>query len=385
MATTQAEPGTELVLEVEAIGELISRLRGRGYEVIGPTRRDGAIVYDSIETVEDLPVGWTDEQAPGKYRLKKREDGALFGYTLGPHSWKRFLHPPEVRLFQIENSSDGFRIVNSAAAQAPPKYAFFGVRACELAEISLQDRILIGDKYTDAIYADRRLEVFIVAVQCAQASANCFCTSMGAGPQVKEGFDIVLTEVSDDGRHFFVAAAGTPAGAELLTEIGAKKAPAEAVKQADKAVDGAVAMITKRLEMSGVRELLYEQVESARWDDVARRCLTCGNCTMVCPTCFCVTVDDASDFSGESAERWRRWDSCFTQSFSYIHGGSVRLSPKSRYRQWLTHKLAAWQDQFGSSGCVGCGRCITWCPAGIDITEEVATIRDGAHAAAARE
>ncbi len=385
MATTQAEPGTKLVIEVEAITELISRLRGQGYEVIGPTRRDGAIVYDSVQKVEDLPAGWTDEQAPGKYRLKNNEDGALFGYTLGAQGWKRFLHPPEVKLFRVENDSDGFRIVESASAQPPPKYAFLGVRACELAAIALQDRVLTADWYADPVYAGRRRNLFIVAVQCTRASANCFCTSMGTGPQVKTGCDILLTEIAGDGRRFLVAAAGTRAGAGVLADIGAKKAPAEAVKQADRAVEGAAAMITKRLEVSGVRELLYEQFESARWDDVARRCLTCGNCTMVCPTCFCVTVDDASDFSGQSAERWRRWDSCFTQSFSYIHGGSVRLSPKSRYRQWLTHKLAAWQDQFGSPGCVGCGRCITWCPAGIDITEEVAAIRDGAQAAAARE
>ena len=78
---------------------------------------------------------------------------------------------------------------------------------------------------------------------------------------------------------------------------------------------------------------------------------------------------------GARAERWRKWDSCFTLDFSYIHGGSVRTSAAARYRQWLSHKLATWIDQFGSSGCVGCGRCITWCPVGIDITEEVAAIR----------
>jgi Fe-S oxidoreductase len=98
---------------------------------------------------------------------------------------------------------------------------------------------------------------------------------------------------------------------------------------------------------------------------------------MVCPTCFCTTVEDVSDVTGDHAERWRRWDSCFTLGFSYIHGGSIRNSGKARYRQWMTHKLASWIDQFGTSGCVGCGRCITWCPVGIDITEEARAIRDG--------
>ena len=96
---------------------------------------------------------------------------------------------------------------------------------------------------------------------------------------------------------------------------------------------------------------------------------------MVCPTCFCTTVEDHSDLAGETAERVRSWDSCFTLDFSYVHGGSVRTETQSRYRQWMTHKLASWIDQFGTSGCVGCGRCITWCPVGIDITEEAAAIR----------
>jgi ferredoxin len=99
---------------------------------------------------------------------------------------------------------------------------------------------------------------------------------------------------------------------------------------------------------------------------------------MACPTCFCTTVDDVTDLTGSQAVRSRRWDSCFSMDFSYIHGGSVRSSGASRYRQWLTHKLASWQDQFGASGCVGCGRCITWCPVGIDLTEEVEAIRQDA-------
>jgi sulfhydrogenase subunit beta (sulfur reductase) len=131
----------------------------------------------------------------------------------------------------------------------------------------------------------------------------------------------------------------------------------------------------RRLDTDGIRDLLRETLEHPRWDEVAGRCLTCGNCTLVCPTCFCTAVEDGNDLTGERAERSRVWDSCFSIDYSYIHGGSIRQSPKGRYRQWLTHKLGTWHDQFGSSGCVGCGRCITWCPVGIDITEEVAAIR----------
>ncbi len=378
MAANPIEVGTQVVAESGALGQLIASLRKRGYEVVGPTLREGAVVYETLESSEELPAGWTDRQSPGHYRVERSGDNKYFSYVVGPTSWKKYLHPAEVRLFQIENNGNGLKILSSAASEPSPKYAFLGVRACELAAIAIEDRVLLGDKYADPIYRQRRQNLFLIAVQCTRASSSCFCTSMGTGPHVTSGYDLVLTEVADNGRAYFVMSAGSEAGVEVLRELEAREASAESIGKAQQAVDGAAAMITRRLDMTGVRELLYAQFEHPRWDDVAGRCLTCGNCTMACPTCFCVTVEDSSDFSGERAERWRRWDSCFTQSFSYIHGGSVRQSPKSRYRQWLTHKLAAWQDQFGSPGCVGCGRCITWCPAGIDITEEVAAIRGAA-------
>jgi len=158
--------------------------------------------------------------------------------------------------------------------------------------------------------------------------------------------------------------------------MDARPAPPELCRQADEAVARAASQV-RSVEREGLHELLTENFNHPRWEDVAKRCLTCGNCTMVCPTCFCTTIEDTSDLTGAHAERWRKWDSCFTQALSYIHGGSVRQSVKSRYRQWMTHKLASWTDQFGGTGCVGCGRCITWCPAGIDITEEARAIRDG--------
>ena len=163
----------------------------------------------------------------------------------------------------------------------------------------------------------------------------------------------------------------------MLAELQTVRATEQDLQEADAAVEAAARQQVRSIDTTGIKELLYENFEHPRWDNVASRCLTCANCTMVCPTCFCTSVEDVTDITGDHAERWRRWDSCFTQSFSYIHGGSVRTSAKARYRQWMTHKLASWIDQFGSSGCVGCGRCITWCPVGIDITEEVRAIREG--------
>ncbi len=377
MATVSPALGTRFVADAGALAGLISALQRRGYRVVGPTIRDGAVIYDTIESADDLPAGWTDEQKPGSYRLKRGGKRTLFGYVLGPHSWKRFLHPPETKLFRAEREGRAFRILDERAGENPIPYAFLGVRACELAAIAIQDRVLLGDRYADPIYQGRRTGAFLIAAQCTQASSSCFCASMGTGPRVTSGHDLLLTEVADGEEVFYILEAGTDRGAEVIAELTVQEASPKQIEKAEAAVRRASSMMSRRLETSGIRELLYQNFEHPRWDEVAARCLSCGNCTLACPTCFCSTVEDTSDVTGQYAERWRRWDSCFVQGFSYIHGGSVRMSVKSRYRQWLTHKLAAWMDQFGTSGCVGCGRCITWCPAGIDITEEVTALRWG--------
>jgi ferredoxin len=359
------------VLARAEIGKLIAALVGRNYEVIGPVVRDGAIVFDRVERVEDLPAGWTDEQEAGRYRLKRRDDDALFGYAVGPHSWKNFLHPPVIRLWTADRQNGTLRLAGQP--EKPKKrYAFLGARSCDLSAIAVQDRVLMGDRFRDPIYGDRRDGVFIVAVQCTQSAATCFCTSMETGPMARTGFDLALTELG----HEFLVEVGSPAGAEVLAELQSSPASDDLRQRADAAVQAAAAQQTRHVETKGIKEMLYATLEHPRWDQVAERCLTCGNCTMVCPTCFCTTVEDATDVTGEHAERWRKWDSCFTTAHSYIHGGSVRASGRSRYRQWLTHKLGTWIDQFGTSGCVGCGRCIAWCPVGIDITEEVQALRE---------
>jgi sulfhydrogenase subunit beta (sulfur reductase) len=366
--------GSELaVLERDHLQLLLDTLGKRGYRVVGPTVRDRAIVYDDLTSLADLPAGWTDEQDGGTYRLKRRNDGALFGYVLGPDSWKRFLHPPVTRLWRAKIGGNGFQIVEET--EEVPKFAFIGVRPCEIQAIAIQDKVFLNGEYRDPSYEARRQALFIVALNCGHAGGTCFCVSMNTGPKATSGFDLALTEVLEADRHYFVVEIGTELGAEILREVPHKAASEEEKATAERIVAETAGQMGRTMDTRGIKDLLYRNYESPRWDDVAKRCLTCGNCTMVCPTCFCTTVEDVTDLTGEYAERWRKWDSCFTMDFSYIHGGSVRASAMGRYRQWLTHKVATWIDQFGTSGCVGCGRCITWCPVAIDITEEVRAIR----------
>jgi sulfhydrogenase subunit beta (sulfur reductase) len=354
-----------VVFESNALNQLLDTIKRRGFRLVGPMIRDGAICYDDLSSAEDLPEGWTDEQDAAHYRLKKRDDDALFGYNVGPHSWKKYLFPPHARLSPPEMPPD-------------KPFAFIGVRSCELTAIAIQDRVFLGGHHPDQHYESRRQDALIVAVNCGEAGGTCFCVSMDAGPRATRGFDIALTELLSDNDHRFLAEAGTTRGAEILAEVRTRPADVADIGAASAATENAVASMGRAMPELDLRALLEDNYEHPRWDDVAARCLTCGNCTMVCPTCFCFSVEDVSGLSSDSAtgdpERHRSWDSCFTIDHSYLHGGSVRVSDRSRYRQWMTHKLATWIDQFGTSGCVGCGRCITWCPAGIDITEEVAAI-----------
>ena len=366
------------IIDRHSLDLLLRTLASRGYQLVGPTLRDGAIIYDAIASTADLPAGWTDEQEGGVYRLKRRQDQALFGYAVGPHSWKKFLHPATRRLWQARRDETGFHVIDEPATSASP-FAFIGVRACDLRAIQIQDRVFLEGAHIDASYEARRRDAFIVVLNCGQAGGTCFCVSMGTGPKAAAGFDLALTEVIDAERHDFVVEAGSDRGAELLRDVPLRTASMTEVERAEQIVAATATQMGRTMDATNIKELLYRNFEHPRWDDVAARCLTCGNCTMVCPTCFCTTVEDVTDLTGDHAERWQKWDSCFTMDFSYMHGGTVRSSTKSRYRQWMTHKLATWWDQFGASGCVGCGRCITWCPVAIDITEEARAIRGSDH------
>jgi len=368
-----AEGDRQVVLSRDGLEALVGALRAGGYVVCGPTVRDQAIVYDEIDGIDDLPAGWTDEQDGGHYRLKRRDDDALFGYNVGPHSWKKYLHPPRRPLWRATQGPNGLAI--EAEPEPTIRYAFIGVRACELAAIAVQDRVLVDGTYPDGHYTALRQGAFIVAVNCGEAGGTCFCVSMDTGPKARAGYDLALTEIVTDGGRGYLAEAGSDDGAAILALLPGRASRDSDHAAADAAVANAAAHMGRKMDdFKGVRDLLLANLEHPRWDDVAARCLSCGNCTMACPTCFCTTSEDDSDLAGTEAGHSQRWDSCFTLDFSYIHGGSVRASPKARYRQWMTHKLATWWDQFGTSGCVGCGRCITWCPVGIDITEEVRAI-----------
>jgi sulfhydrogenase subunit beta (sulfur reductase) len=360
------------VLPAADLQRLLDTLSAKGYRVVGPIVREGSVVWETISSVSELPIGWRDQQEPGRYRLEQTGSQEIFGVVHGPQSLKPFVFAPREPLLQIKRSKDGF--TTSPTLPQPEKVAVIGARACDLAGLVIQDRIFLNETYRDPYYATRREGLFVIAVNCTRALATCFCASMETGPRAQRGYDLALTEVDEQ----FMVEAGSEAGRDILSTILLPAASDELISAAASSIHACAQSQIRRLDHSRLPQALYEAHEHPRWDDVAGRCLACTNCTMVCPTCFCHTVEETPDLSHQDTAHARLWDSCFTQEHGYIHGKNIRPTIKDRYRMWLTHKLASWIDQFDTSGCVGCGRCITWCPVGIDLTEELqALLRPG--------
>jgi sulfhydrogenase subunit beta (sulfur reductase) len=363
--------GEGRVVDAAGLDAIISALAGLGYRTVGPTVRDGAISLAEIRGVGDLPRGWHDTQTPGSYRLTRGADRETFGWAVGADSVKRELLPPREVVWHAR-ARDPLPVEVSSPDLGP--LALVGVRPCEVAAMGILDRVLGGGQVPDPRYADRRRDLFVCPVECGSPASTCFCTSMGTGPGVESGFDLALTEIVEEGEPRFLVRVGSARGAFVLAAVDSRPAGTPDHSSRRAVLDRAESRTGRTLVTEGLPELLERNLEHPRWDQVADRCLSCGNCTQVCPTCFCVAVEDVTDLAG-TAERRRRWASCFEVGHSYIHGGAVRPTPRSRYRQWATHKLGTWHAQFGTSGCVGCGRCIAWCPVGIDLREEVSAIQ----------
>ena len=372
LGNDSGHPTEALRLPKTRLDDLIQLLWDDGYRVLGPILREGSVAFDDVHRSADLPVGWRDEQQPGRYRLVPGVPGEVFGVVNGPGSLKAFFFAPEETLLEIHREKKGFRVQD--VLPAPARLAIIGVRACDLAALAVQDRIFLHDRIRDAHYAVRRADVLLVAVSCTRSVSTCFCVSMGTGPEATRGYDIALTELEE----VLVARGASAAGQGVLERLVLGPSSAEEQAAAGAAIERCAQQMERRLDTSDLPALLYDEVESPRWKEVAERCLSCTNCTMVCPTCFCHAVVDETVLNGNMSQRVRRWDSCFSYEHAHVHGKNYRPHIRDRYRQWLTHKLASWIDQFGTSGCVGCGRCITWCPVGIDLTEEVAAIRAAA-------
>ena len=370
MSDHRPETGSTIALPKEELNGLLQGLQARGFETYGPSVRNRDLTYGPIDSLEDLPFGYSTESQPGRFEFSYTDNARYFQAVPGGDSWKKFLFPPRTSLFTSYKENGGFAI--KPHEELETLRALIGVRPCDLAAIDVQDRVFLRDDFTDPVYKARRENLFILSVDCHVPCSTAFCHSMGTGPKAEVGFDLALAELDE----VFLVRVGSELGADVLRSLQTQPATAYQQRAADNAVEQAIAGMGRKVQTEGLPELLQTNLNNPRWEQVADRCLNCTNCTLVCPTCFCWDIKDETNLTGDTSERVRLWDSCFNPDHSYhAGGGSNRPTVCSRYRQWLTHKLGTWVEQFGVFGCVGCGRCITWCPSGIDITEEVAAIR----------
>ena len=367
-----------LIMAADRIAGLLEALAGLGFQVVGPRRRDGVVGLGPIASAADLPAGAGSEQAPGRYRLTRRGDGAILAHGPTDQGWRRFLQPPRERLLSARRRGGALRV--QADLPRPSRLAFLGIRPCDLMALRSLDAALGGEP-VDPRYAARRAGLFLVAASCVEPGGTCFCASLGTGPGAREGFDLCLTEILEGERRFLVEV-GSEAGDALAREMGLPRAPAADRVAAAAALGRCAGAQARRLDPEAAAALVGRSLGSPAWEAVARRCLSCGACTLSCPTCFCSTTGDQLSLDGGACGRTACWDSCFALGHSYVHGGPVRATLAARHRQWVAHKLAWQREQHGAPGCTGCGRCITWCPAGIDLTETVAALRQAEAAGA---
>ncbi len=228
------------------------------------------------------------------------------------------------------------------------------------------------EDFNDLIYKSRRERVFILSVDCMHPAETCFCSSMNTGPRVKDSFDLNLTELDD----VFLIKVGSEIGRNMLSGLPFELASSFMLSNAEHGLENAAQQMKRTLDINGLPEFVLANLDHPQWQAIGQRCLSCANCTQVCPTCFCWDARDEVTLDGNETRRERVWDSCFNPGYSYQAGGNTRPSIQARYRQWLSHKLGSWQQQYGTLGCVGCGRCITWCPAKIDLTKEISIMRE---------
>lgn len=362
----------KLFLPHQVLQVLIDDLTKKGFQCIGPQVQSNTIVYAPLKQAQNLPWGVRDKQGPGRYELAFTEEKKAFLFSNGPEAIKPLVFSPQETVWKVVRNEQGKLIFEPSLGEIQP-IALIGARACDLAALAIQDKVFLHGKYQDKSYQSRREQLLIIAVNCSVSSANCFCVSAGTGVEVQQGYDLLMTEITDG----FVIQAGSASGQAILSVMRLEMATLPMLEAAKKSIQQAIDMQTKTIPLNNqetLRDALFERLEHPHWKTIADKCLSCGNCTSVCPTCFCYRTEEKQSLGSNESHHVREWDSCFTAEHSYVGGQVLRQETEKRYRQWLTHKVGSWFDQFGESGCVGCGRCISWCPVGIDFTEELALL-----------
>ena len=310
------------------------------YELIAPVKRDNLVVFDRVDSAGEV----------------------LFNYSNTVKSAKELLLPQSETLFTY-NSMDHSASIETHFNDAAPKL-LFGVRPCDAKSFLLLDKVFDGERYKDAYYLNRRANTLVVTIGCVQPRTTCFCTSVNGGPFSEDGSDLMLIDIGDA----YVVKVTSDRGAGLLEGAELEDAGEDDLASMKRVIQDAEASMSPKLAIEGRQENLESIFDDPIWGPLTEKCLGCGVCTYLCPTCHCFDIiDEARDSQGE---RIRLWDSCqFSQFTLQASGFNPRLTNKERLRQRVMHKFSYFPKNYGLTGCVGCGRCIQECPVNLDIRD----------------
>jgi ferredoxin len=342
---------------IKVLQRLFNDVRFFGYRVSGDR-----VVFSELSSVDELPLKVSDVQRPSYYRLVPG-----FRFRHASVSVKNYLIPPEHTLLTV---SQDYNILGYGD-DLNGNVILLGIKPCDLKAINILDRIIYGK---NPIYTKRRDVIkAIIVEECLEPSENCFCSVVNSGPIVESGFDIAYARLTED---IIIFKYGSSLGEKVLSRVGLKKADEVHIKKYLELVDRATSVMNSRVpNIKDIQKVLKERIsDKGLWEELSLRCVGCGNCNYVCPTCFCIEIEDRVE--GNYSKRVGIWTGCRTYTYGLVAGMHFRRELYTRYRHFILHKFLFYPLRVGDVGCVGCGRCSTWCPTGLDLKESLSRLTE---------
>jgi len=332
----------KFVIEKRDIDELLRSFM-KEYIIFAPVKKKHGVSFQKIDDEKKLCLSYTTTITPPK----------------------KVLYPYKEKLFSFDLSKSEF-----FAERFDGKIILFGIHPCDVNAILQLDEFFLNSM-EDAYYTVRRKNLIIFAINCNHAGENCFCSSLGTGPFLERGYDLLLTDIGKK----YLLEVGSDEGKSLIHEKKFREATDDEIEMKMEIERKAIQEFKKFIDIDNLNKIIKEKYTDMIWEEIAEKgtdtsfpCLSCASCSLVCPTCYCYEVFDYIDISLEKGSRYRELDSCQLLEYAEVAGGNFRQGRKERLRHWMICKFG-----FAAAGevsrCVGCGRCIEACPAGIDITE----------------